>query len=284
MVKYRRGRKKYKKRFARARYATRTIGGYKLPSGKQRYGRIPKWKKGGFWTGKAMDMVRKTVPVPAIAPKVMLVHFRMCSFLLIDPTDTDKCNDTIVSLGDITDPHQTPASTSQPVGLDQWFAFYQIARVLTCKVNMRIEFNGLTAGKSVVVGFIPSRTADSFTSSSLSWTRWCEFPRARKWVVSGYYGATASNTDGRKASLRISYNVNVLKFWKSDSFIPRHEIGEFESALPHTSPTRSVFGHLLVNYADQTVLSIITYNVYFTFDWVVRMSERTDQMTVSTDA
>ncbi len=271
-------KRKYKKR--KPRFASRRIRletRRKIPGKSIRFLGIP-WTKPRVVTGTLHAVV------PAIAPKVMMVHFRMCSFLAINPVDTDQTNDTIISLGDVTDPHVTPASTSQPVGLDQWFAFFRVARVLTCKVSMKIEFTNLAAGDSVMVGFIPSRTNDSFTSTTLSWTRWCEFPRARKWLVKGFYGNTSANTDGRLASLNISYNVNILRFWKSDSFIPRHELSAFESILPHTSPTRSVFGHLLVNHTDNSLLADITYRVYFTFDWVVQMSERTDQMSVSVDA
>lgn len=140
---------------------------------------------------------RRFVVSPAIQPKVKYVRFKSCQvFNLTTDAAAGTTEDNLLRLNDPYDPYLNLGGSAQPLGFDQWMAFYKRGRCVSW--NVRIKYLIQDISRNLVLGLMPEAgpgggSSPSGLADTVKWTEWCEYPRAKN-IQTGVVGLGGNTT------------------------------------------------------------------------------------------
>ncbi len=212
--------------------------------------------------------------IPGIGKARELVRFKMCFPNQVNPTDTNNTYDLTCSLNDLSD--LTIVGAQQPMGIDEWAAFYQFWRVERARLTIDVYISGSAAVQGFVVGFMPSSDGSDLTGET-DWSTWCEYPRMQVRKIAPYIGTAT----GKVQKVRFSYQYTYAA-WKRRIGAARDQ---FRGLLPHGTCVQKVYGHLLVSRLQTGDIGAdLQFDTVHTWTLDVDMSVRQRFLALGVDA
>ncbi len=204
-------------------------------------------------------------PRRAIMPRTQLVRFKICQALQIIPDATEKTKYTVVAL-DLVDP-MVGVGANQPIGFDQWMAFYENFQVVSGTVRIRCKNE---TAKELVIGLMKDRSGTS-PATTLIYQSWCQFP-LMKTVFLGPEGV-AGNEVAR---------VKFISSKGTPSIVLRGVNAADLLGTGAASPTERVFFHLFISDPTGADLSnVLHVSAQVEMTIIVKLMNRT-QLVITT--
>ncbi len=216
---------------------------------------------GGFF---GQQGARKIINIgPALLPPKMILDFKVCGNInLVTDAGAGVSEDNVVlSMNNPRVP--ITGVTNQPTGFDEWFGFFNKARVLSSSVKITFLFGALA--QNVVYGIWPEAgpgdsTLPAALADSIPWTEWCEYPRVQHRVIP-VISAVNSTTPVRVMRYKCKPHTFFNETLKgNDNF-------DFTSTV---SPVNNVGLHVTVGNLDNDValsntstLAVLKLEIYY---------------------
>ncbi len=201
-----------------------------------------------------------------IGQKRTVKVFKLCHQFVMTGDGTNATQDLVFRLSDPTDVEGL-AGADQPTGWQEWSAFYEHAKVISCWVKFLFT-NVSTVHTTIRIGLHPDVDNTSLQAVGLGWTEWCEYPRTQTRRLETV--DLDAGTGSLSKSISMKYGCKPSKLFQQTFKNQR-----FEILMPDTSSTDVVHMHVLMSGQREGV-NPITQIVECTavFHWKVLFYDR----------
>lgn len=187
-------------------------------------------------------------------PRTQFVRFKVCAPFTITSGTAEQTAHLVLSL-DLFDPLEA-LSANQPIGFDQWMAFYESFKIMGGTLALRVRNETATER---VVGIMKDRNITEF-AASVTYAQWCQFPLL-KTVYLGGENTSTGNQVARTKWLRMNGN---------SSFLLRGDANRIDLIGSATaSPSDKLFFHILVSNPSGSNLANDTLQVSGNVEMVI---------------
>ncbi len=206
------------------------------------------------WTWGRKTYIRRPIGLPGIGAKKQYVTFEACGFkALAAPAANKKLSLLDLNITSLFDWSGDMSATLQPMGIDEWFNFYNKWR--TTRVVAKVTFSkaptSAIMSTALAAGVMVTQSAADIVDTDLVSTV-CEFFRSRFRVM------MAADTAGTATSVR-GFKVVVNPTSLFDSPVSTGDYNQTGSANPTNNPILIIW----IGRLDDADLATVTHGDVF---------------------
>ncbi len=201
-----------------------------------------------------------------IGPRRTTKLFKLCHVFNLAGDATNRTVDKVITISDPTD-SEAASGADQPTGWEEWSAFYDHAKVISCWADLKFT-NVSTAHESLVIGLLADTTSTTLTGVPLVWTTWCGFPRTQHRHLQTV--DLDAGTGAESKTIRMRYGCKPYKVHNQTFKNQR-----FEITCPDTAATDQVFLHILLSGWNEGIPPVTTIvECTIVMHWKVQFYDR----------